>query len=45
MDSCGCGCGCGSSKSKKDEYKCADCGKTSEKPDKCCGKPMKKIKK
>lgn len=27
---------------KKEVYKCESCGKTSDKPGNCCGKPMKK---
>jgi len=35
--------GCCGSKEKRKVYKCECCGKTSDKPGNCCGKPMKKI--
>ncbi len=33
-------CGCGSSSVV---YRCEECGKESDKPEECCGKPMKKV--
>jgi len=38
----GCSC-CGSGSDKKKVYKCEKCGKTSDKPGKCCDKPIKKV--
>jgi len=29
-------------KEKKETYECENCGRTSEKQEDCCGKPMKK---
>ncbi len=37
-----CGCDKPSEEEKKDTYECEDCGKTTEKQEDCCGKPMKK---
>jgi hypothetical protein len=30
-------------KEKEETYECEECGATSDKPESCCGKPMKKV--
>lgn len=35
-------CGCGSENKEKVKYKCESCGRISDVPKDCCGKPMKK---
>ena len=42
MEMCG-SCGCGQPAEKV--YECEDCGRTAEKEEECCGKPMKKKEK
>ena len=38
-------CGCGQPAEEKQEYECEDCGRTAEKEEECCDKPMKKKEK
>lgn len=37
-------CGGGKKDKEKELYKCECCGKTSDKQEECCGKPMKKVR-